>query len=66
MVEEDKGTSSWYKVPMWFGGPSEWRSFKQEMQEMEWWIASLDLKVVKSTSLQLDGPADKQVCSSSM
>ena len=38
MAEEDKGTSSWYKVPMWSGDPSEWRSFKREM---EWWIASL-------------------------
>ena len=39
MAEEDKGTSSWYKVPMWSGDLSEWRSFKREM---EWWIASLD------------------------
>ena len=39
MAEEDKGTSSWYKVPTWSGDPSEWRSFKREM---EWWLASLD------------------------
>ena len=39
MADDDKGTSSWYKVPVWSGDPSEWRSFKREM---EWWIASLD------------------------
>lgn len=44
MAEEDKGTSSWYKVPTWSGDPSEWRSFKREM---EWWIASLDLESCK-------------------
>ena len=39
MADEDKGTSSWYRVPVWSGDPSEWRGFKREM---EWWIASLD------------------------
>ena len=39
MAEDEKGTSSWYKVPTWNGNPQEWRSFKREMG---WWIASLD------------------------
>ena len=39
MTDEEKGASSWYRVPMWSGDPSEWRGFKREM---EWWIASLD------------------------
>ena len=52
MAEEDKGTSSWYKVPMWSGDPSEWRRFKREI---EWWIASLDPESCKN------GPSDKQV-----
>ena len=39
MAEEEKGTSSWYKVPTWNGNPSEWRGFKREMN---WWLASLD------------------------
>ncbi|CAL1166460.1 unnamed protein product [Cladocopium goreaui] len=39
MADEDKGTSSSYRVPVWSGDPSEWRGFKREM---EWWIASLD------------------------
>lgn len=39
MAEEEKGTSSWFKVPTWTGNPTEWRSFKKEMS---WWMASLD------------------------
>ena len=39
MAEDEKGTSSWYKVPTWNGNPSEWRGFKREMN---WWLASLD------------------------
>ena len=39
MVEEEKGASSWYKVPAWNGNPAEWRTFKREVN---WWIASLD------------------------
>ena len=39
MAEEEKGTSSWYKVPCWDGNPSNFRSFKKEMG---WWLASLD------------------------
>ena len=41
MAEEEKGTSSWYKVPTWSGNPAEWRSFKKEMS---WWMASLDVE----------------------
>ena len=44
MAEEDKGTSSWYKVPTWSGNPGEWRAFKKEMS---WWIASLDFEASK-------------------
>ena len=39
MTEEEKGSSSWYRVPTWDGNPREWRSFKREMG---WWMASLD------------------------
>ena len=39
MAEEGKDTSSWYKVPVWSGDPSEQRAFKREM---DWWVASLD------------------------
>ena len=39
MADEEKGTSSWYKVPTWNGNPQDWRGFKREMG---WWIASLD------------------------
>ena len=39
MAEEEKGASSWYKVPAWNGNPAEWRTFKREMK---WWMASLD------------------------
>ena len=41
MAEDEKGTSSWYKVPTWSGNPSEWRAFRKEMN---WWIASLDVE----------------------
>jgi hypothetical protein len=44
MADDDKSTSSWYKVPMWNGNPSEWRTFKREMN---WWIASLDAESCK-------------------
>ena len=44
MTEDDKSTSSWYKVPAWNGHPAEWRSFKREMS---WWIASLDAESCK-------------------
>jgi hypothetical protein len=39
MAEDEKGSSSWYKVPTWSGNPMEWRGFKKEMS---WWMASLD------------------------
>ena len=39
MAEDEKGTSSWYRVPVWDGSPKEWRRFKKEMS---WWMASLD------------------------
>ena len=39
MAEEEKGSSSWYRVPTWDGNPREWRSFQREMN---WWMASLD------------------------
>lgn len=40
MAEDEKGTSSWYKVPTWNGNPQEQWRFKREMG---WWmIASLD------------------------
>ena len=39
MAEDEKGTSSWFRVPTWDGNPRDWRSFKREMS---WWIASLD------------------------
>jgi len=41
LMEEDKGTSSRYKVPVWDGSPATWRSFKREMS---WWVQSLDLE----------------------
>ena len=44
MAEEEKGTSSWFKVPTWSGNPTEWRSFKKEMS---WWMASLDSEACK-------------------
>ena len=44
MADDDKSTSSWCKVPMWNGNPSEWRTFKREMN---WWIASLDAESCK-------------------
>ena len=44
MAEEEKGTSTWYKVPTWSGNPTEWRGFKKEMN---WWIASLDMDACK-------------------
>lgn len=44
MNDDEKGTSSWYKVPVWSGDPSEWRSFKREMM---WWMASLDAESCK-------------------
>ena len=39
MAEDEKGSSSWTRVPCWNGNPADWRTFKREM---EWWIASLD------------------------
>ena len=36
---EEKGSSAWYKVPVWDGNPAGFRSFKREM---EWWQASMD------------------------
>ena len=36
---DDKGSSAWYKVPVWDGNPSTFRAFKREM---EWWQASMD------------------------
>ena len=39
MADDDKGSSSWYKVPTWDGNPAGFRTFKREM---EWWKASLD------------------------
>ena len=36
---EEKGSSAWYKVPVWDGNPSGFRAFKREM---EWWMASMD------------------------
>ena len=39
MAEDEKGTSSWYKVSTWNGNPQEQWGFKREMG---WWIASLD------------------------
>ena len=40
MAEDEKGTSSWYKVPTWNGNPQEQWRFKREIG---WWmIASLD------------------------
>ena len=41
MAEDEKGTSSWHKVPMWNGNPAEWRTFKRELS---WWMASLDIE----------------------
>ena len=40
-MEEDKGTSSWYRVPTWDGSPATWRAFRREMA---WWVESLDLE----------------------
>eukprot|EP00435_Cladocopium_sp_Y103_P020437 s757_g5.t1 len=40
-MEEEKGTSSWYKVPTWDGSPATWRAFRREMS---WWVESLDLE----------------------
>ena len=39
MAEDEKGTSSWYRVPVWDGNPLNFRNFKKEMN---WWLASLD------------------------
>lgn len=44
MADEEKGSSSWFRVPTWDGNPREWRSFKREM---DWWIASLDRDACK-------------------
>lgn len=38
-AEDEKGTSAWYRVPVWDGNPRSWRSFQKEMS---WWMASLD------------------------
>ena len=40
-MDEEKGTSSWYKVPTWDGSPANWRAFRREMS---WWVESLDLE----------------------
>ena len=39
MAEEEKGSSSWYRVPTWDGNSRDWRGFQREM---DWWMASLD------------------------
>eukprot|EP00435_Cladocopium_sp_Y103_P052715 s994_g16.t1 len=44
MADDEKGTSSWYRVPTWSGNPMEWRAFKKEMN---WWMASLDVESCK-------------------
>ena len=48
MTEEEKGTSSWLRVPVWDGSPKEWRSFKREMS---WWVASLDRESCKKFNI---------------
>ena len=48
MAEEDKGTSSWYRVPTWDGSPLTWRSFRREMS---WWVSSLDLESTRKCNL---------------
>lgn len=48
MAEEDKGTSSWYRVPTWDGSPLTWRSFRREMS---WWVSSLDLESTRKYNL---------------
>ena len=44
MADDEKGSSSWYRVPTWSGNPAEWRNFKKEMN---WWMASLDTESSK-------------------
>ena len=44
MADDEKGSSSWYRVPTWSGNPAEWRNFKKEMN---WWMASLDTESCK-------------------
>ena len=48
MADDDKSTSSWYKVPTWDGSPATWRSFEREMQ---WWLSSLDVESTKKFNL---------------
>jgi len=48
MAEEDKGTSSWFRVPTWDGSPLTWRSFRREMS---WWVSSLDLESTRKYNL---------------
>ena len=48
MAEDDKGTSSWYKVPVWDGSPGTWRAFRREMN---WWTQSLNLEESRKYNL---------------